>query len=193
MKISDKQDPYRGALDPVRASALKAFLPELLPGSRVLDLGAGAGLDSLAFVGAGHRVTALDRSQEMLSHLAERGGPGVSLIHKDARLWSPESASFDAAWANDFFPDLTLDEMHRVLGVLFRALVPGAPFGLIIRVGVGTVEEMPQGYDGPVRKVTLIEPLPMAAMLNQSGFEIKKEGSLSGNPSLRMMLCRKIS
>jgi SAM-dependent methyltransferase len=192
MKISDKQDPYRGASDPGRASALAAFLPELLPESRVLDLGAGLGFDSLAFAGAGHRVTALDRSQEMLSHLAERVA-GVSLIHKDARLWSPESASWDAAWANDFFPDLTPDEMHRVLGVLFRALVPGAPFGLIIRVGVGTLEEMPQGYDGPVRKVTLIDPLPMAAMLNQSGFQIEKEGSLSGNPSLRLMLCRKIS
>lgn len=199
MKMTAKQDPYRGVSErwdrlmpgAGQRAALEAFLPWIPPQSRVLDLGAGVGFDSLVLIGAGHQVTALDRSKEMLERLSTRA-PKVTVLEKDARLWSPSEGVFEAAWANDFFPDLSVDEMHRVLGGLFRALVPGAPFGMVIRSGAGTVEEMPLGYDGPVRTLTLIDPLPMAAMLNQSGFEIKKEGSLIGNPSLRLMICKRI-
>jgi SAM-dependent methyltransferase len=208
MKMQDRKGLYSGfagqwdALPrPIHSeAALSVFLDLLAPGSHVLDLGAGVGQDAGSIIEAGHRVSALDVSQEMLGRLEARCGrvkggrpDQLILVHKDARLWSPSSGVFDGVWANDFFPDLGIEEMHRVLGVLFRSMKPRAPLGIVMRVGVGKLEEMPLGYDGPVRTLTLIEALPFASMLNQCGFEIEKEGTLSGHPSLKIVICRRIS
>jgi SAM-dependent methyltransferase len=71
-------------------------LAELAPRSRVLDLGVGTGRELSALMDAGHFVTGLDLSPEMLARCARRSRP-IPLIQ--ANLWDPlpfAAASFDA-------------------------------------------------------------------------------------------------
>jgi SAM-dependent methyltransferase len=72
---------------------------ELLPGSRVLDLGVGTGRELSSLLDAGHTVVGLDLSSEMLVRSSRRARP-VPLVLAD--LWDTlpfESGTFDAAIA----------------------------------------------------------------------------------------------
>jgi arsenite methyltransferase len=99
----------------------------LAPGERVLDLGSGAGTDSLIaaqMVGVQGRVTGVDMTPEMLAKArasaAEMGARNVEFVEAEAeRLPFPE-ASFDVVISNgviDLIPDkdAVFDELHRVL------------------------------------------------------------------------------
>jgi SAM-dependent methyltransferase len=59
------------------------------PGSRLLDLGCGTGLDAVRMAGRGHRVTATDWSPEMVRRTGDR-----------ARQEQGESGSYDGAYSN---------------------------------------------------------------------------------------------
>jgi SAM-dependent methyltransferase len=77
------------------------------PGSRLLDLGCGTGLDAVRMAGRGHRVTATDWSPEMVrrtgdrarqEQLSERVLPLNIGAHELQRLG--ESGSYDGAYSN---------------------------------------------------------------------------------------------
>jgi SAM-dependent methyltransferase len=64
--------------------------------ANVLDIGAGTGRVALDLARAGHRVTALDSDQALLSALTERaGGLPVEAVHADGRQFSLERRDFD--------------------------------------------------------------------------------------------------
>jgi SAM-dependent methyltransferase len=72
---------------------------ELLPASRLLDLGVGTGRELSSLLDAGHTVVGLDVSAEMLARCARRARP-VPLVQAD--LWDTlpfESGTFDAVIA----------------------------------------------------------------------------------------------
>jgi SAM-dependent methyltransferase len=74
-------------------------LTELAPTSRVLDLGVGTGRELSSLQDAGHVVTGLDLSPEMLARCARRTRP-VLLVEAD--LWDRlpfEAGAFDAVIA----------------------------------------------------------------------------------------------
>ena len=77
------------------------------PGSRLLDLGCGTGLDAVRMAGRGHRVTATDWSPEMVRRTGERARqeqlselvlPLNIGAHELQRLG--ESGSYDGAYSN---------------------------------------------------------------------------------------------
>ena len=126
---------YPAELSNVPETAVESFagvanpweLGRLAPGERVLDLGSGAGTDSLIaaqMVGPDGRVTGIDMTTQMLAKArraaVEMGLANVEFIEAEAeRLPLPE-ASFDVVISNgviDLIPDkdAVFSELHRVL------------------------------------------------------------------------------
>ena len=102
-------------------------LGRLAPGERVLDLGSGAGTDSLVaalMVGPEGRVTGIDMTPEMLakagSAAEEMQATNVEFVQGEAESLPFDDASFDVVISNgviDLIPDkdAVFAELHRVL------------------------------------------------------------------------------
>jgi arsenite methyltransferase len=105
-------------------------LGRLAPGERVLDLGSGAGTDSLIaaqMVGDTGRVTGVDMTPKMLARAraaaSEMGVGNAEFIEAEAEQLPFPDASFDVVISNgviDLIPD-----KDAVFAGLFRVLAPG--------------------------------------------------------------------
>jgi arsenite methyltransferase len=102
----------------------------LTPGERVLDLGSGAGTDSMIaaqMVGEQGHVTGIDMTQEMLAKAraaaAEMGATNVGFVEGEAERLPFTDASFDVVISNGVI-DLVPDK-DAVFSELFRVLAPG--------------------------------------------------------------------
>lgn len=129
---------YPGELANVPEQSVEAFagvanpwqLGRLSEGERVLDLGSGAGTDSLIaaqMVGPGGKVTGIDMTPEMLAKArdaaARMGAENVEFVQGEAERLLFEDESFDVVISNgviDLIPD-----KDAVFSELFRVLVPG--------------------------------------------------------------------
>jgi arsenite methyltransferase len=129
---------YPGQLANVPESAVESFagvanpwaLGRLAAGERVLDLGSGAGTDSLIaaqMVGEQGHVTGIDMTQEMLAKAraaaAEMGATNVEFVEGEAERLPFPDASFDVVISNGVI-DLVPDK-DAVFSELFRVLAPG--------------------------------------------------------------------
>ena len=129
---------YPEELATVPESAVESFagvanpwaMGRLAPGERVLDLGSGAGTDSLIaaqMVGEQGRVTGIDMTQEMLAKAraaaAEMGATNVEFVEGEAERLPFPDASFDVVISNGVI-DLVPDK-DAVFTELFRVLAPG--------------------------------------------------------------------
>jgi SAM-dependent methyltransferase len=113
-------ESFAGVANPFSLGRLEA-------GERVLDLGSGAGTDSLVaalMVGAGGSVTGIDMTPEMLEKsragAAELGADNVTFVEGEAEHLPFEDGSFDVVISNgviDLVPDkdAVFSEIHRVL------------------------------------------------------------------------------
>ncbi|MFN2470809.1 MAG: methyltransferase domain-containing protein [Gaiellaceae bacterium] len=105
-------------------------LGRLGPGERVLDLGSGAGTDSLVaaqMVGEHGHVTGIDMTPEMLAKAraaaAGMGAENVEFVESEAERLPFPDESFDVVISNgviDLIPD-----KDAVFAELHRVLVPG--------------------------------------------------------------------
>jgi arsenite methyltransferase len=102
-------------------------LGSLSPGERVLDIGSGAGTDSLVaaqMVTPGGEVTGIDMTPQMLAKAkaaaAEMRAENVRFVEGEAESLPVEDESFDVVISNgviDLIPDkdAVFSEIHRVL------------------------------------------------------------------------------
>jgi SAM-dependent methyltransferase len=129
---------YPAELANVPDSAVESFagvanpwqLGRLALGERVLDLGSGAGTDSLIaaqMVGDTGRVTGIDMTPKMLAKAraaaSEMGVENVEFVEAEAEQLPFPDASFDVVISNgviDLIPD-----KDAVFAGLFRVLAPG--------------------------------------------------------------------
>jgi SAM-dependent methyltransferase len=129
---------YPPELANVPDSAVQSFagianpfsLGRIEPGARVLDVGSGAGTDSLVaaqMVGPSGSVTGIDMTPEMLAksraNAAAMGLDNITFIEADAERLPFDDDSFDVVISNgviDLIPD-----KDAVFSEIFRVLVPG--------------------------------------------------------------------
>ena len=129
---------YPGELARVPESAVESFagvanpwtMGRLAAGERVLDLGSGAGTDSLVaaqMVGPDGHVTGVDMTAAMLAKAraaaTEMGVTNVEFVEGEAEGLPVADASFDVVISNgviDLIPD-----KEAVFGEIHRVLVPG--------------------------------------------------------------------
>ena len=129
---------YPPELANVPESAVESFagvanpwtMGRLAPGERVLDLGSGAGTDSLVaaqMVGAGGRVTGIDMTAPMLARAraaaTEMGVANVDFVEGEAERLPFSDAGFDVVISNGVI-DLVPDK-DAVFAELYRVLTPG--------------------------------------------------------------------
>jgi SAM-dependent methyltransferase len=116
-----------GAVESFAGVANPWELGRLAPGERVLDLGSGAGTDSLIaaqMVGPGGHVTGIDMTPQMLAKAraaaAEMGLGNVEFVEGEAERLPFPDESFDVVVSNgviDLIPDkdAVFAELNRVL------------------------------------------------------------------------------
>jgi len=129
---------YPAELANVPESAVESFagvanpwtMGALEPGERVLDLGSGAGTDSLVaaqMVGADGHVTGIDMTAPMLAKAraaaTEMGVTNVEFVEGEAERLPFADASFDVVISNGVI-DLVPDK-DAVFSELYRVLAPG--------------------------------------------------------------------
>jgi SAM-dependent methyltransferase len=121
--FADNPDMYGARPSEAGTYAIETFARE---GIRdLLELGAGQGRDTLAFLSAGFRVTALDYEDDSLRALA-RTADDLSVVQHDARDLLPFSdAAFDAVYSHMLFNmALTTRELERLARQVHRVLRP---------------------------------------------------------------------
>lgn len=122
-----------GASDPARA-ALQRF--EAAKVRDLLELGSGQGRDTLFFLEAGLRVTALDYASDALEQIASKARAAgtveaLTLLPADVRRpLPPEDASFDACYSHMLFNmALTTSQLEALVAEVKRVVHPG---GLVV-------------------------------------------------------------
>jgi arsenite methyltransferase len=127
-------------------------LGPLAPGEAVLDIGCGAGVDSLVaahLVGPGGTVVGLDVTPAMLdkarAHQARLGLAHVTFQVGDAEALPFPDHNFDAVISNGVF-NLTLDK-EKALREAHRVLKPG---GRLLLADMVLVAELPPELGGKV-------------------------------------------
>lgn len=120
---------YDGTFGRITAAARRAAAERVnaLPDARVLEVGVGTGI-ALATYRAGHRVTGIDLSADMLAKarakVKREDLRGVEAIHEmDAQAMTFADASFDVAVA--MFVITVVPDPQAVLDELARVVRPG--------------------------------------------------------------------
>jgi SAM-dependent methyltransferase len=103
---------------------LAALLRSLPPGSRVLDLGCGPGLDLRHVASRDFRGVGLDRSLRFLSH-AKKKNPDLLLVAGDIRRPPFAGDRFEAVWAAASLIHLSKSDVRKALRELRDLIRPG--------------------------------------------------------------------
>lgn len=127
-------EAYAGRTFTSRQARLMAFLAQLPPGARILELGCGAGGDTAEMLARGFDVRATDGSPEMAVVASERLGRTVEtlLFHE---LDAVET--YDAVWANACLLHVPRAELADVIARIWRALKPAGYFFASYKEGDG--------------------------------------------------------
>lgn len=111
---------------------LDVFLGALAPGSRILELGCGAGGDSAAMLARGFDVVPTDGSAAMAHEAALRLGRPVQVL-RFAEL--DDVATYDGVWANACLLHVPRPELPAILARIRRALRPDGLFYASFKAG----------------------------------------------------------
>ena len=117
-----------------RQARLMAFLAQLPPGARILELGCGAGGDTAEMLARGFDVRATDGSPEMADVASKHLGRTVeTLLFHDL----DEVEAYDAVWANACLLHVPRAELADILARIWRAMKAEGVFYASYKEGDG--------------------------------------------------------
>ena len=107
---------------------IKALLPSLFAGCRVLEVACGTGYWTQCLAPVAHSIVAVDANRETLDVAAEKSWPAnrVEFRIADAYLLPDELGVFDAAFAGFWWSHIPVRERARFFASLHRRLRAGA-------------------------------------------------------------------
>ncbi len=106
-----------------------AFVGELMPSGRILDVGCGTGVIASRLADLGYEVTGTDPSQGMLDHLRERDGRVTAVLGSATELPFPDDG-FDLTMCVAVMHHIAnVRDVHTALGEMVRVTKPG---GLVL-------------------------------------------------------------
>lgn len=125
--VYDREDPAYG-LRP--STELGSYLSQCPTSGAALDLGAGAGRDTLALARAGFRVTAVDASRRGLKQIRQRAldagiGDRVETRHCDIRELEIPIAAYRAVVATTVLDHIPAEDADRLWPRITRAIADG--------------------------------------------------------------------
>ncbi|SFQ63039.1 class I SAM-dependent DNA methyltransferase [Amycolatopsis rubida] len=168
---------------PVVDAAVRELLAVLPPAARVLDIGSGTGRPAAAdLAAAGHRVTGIDVSAEMV-RIAREQVPEAEFVQADLREWESEPGRWAAVCAFFAFLQLTRLETERALGRIADWLAPGGRFALV--TVPADVEDVPVAFLGHSIRVTSFPADALADRVRAAGLEVtgtRAEAFAPGKP-----------
>jgi SAM-dependent methyltransferase len=127
-------EAYAGREITSRHARLTAFLALLPSQAAILELGCGAGGDTVEMLARGFDVRATDGSPEMAEVASKRlGRPVETLLFQD--LDAVEA--YDGVWANACLLHVPREELVTVLSLIWRALKPAGVFIASYKEGDG--------------------------------------------------------
>ncbi|MGB0112081.1 MAG: class I SAM-dependent methyltransferase [Ilumatobacteraceae bacterium] len=133
---------------------------------RIIDVGAGPGVDTALWAADGFDVTGVDLGVENCFAAARRGLQAVPASLYELPF---ASGSFDALWTMSTFVHVPHDRFDDAIGEMLRVLRPGAPLG-IGTWGGRDFEGVPEfGEFRPYRFFSLADHERWRAMLGAHG------------------------
>lgn len=127
---STEQERLDAMLEPVNAAVLDALKAE--PGAKILDVGCGAGVTTLALAARGYRPTGVDISTALLVRARERAaaeGAEIAFIEADAGAAAIPGAPFGGLFSR--FGVMFFEAPQDAFAHLRAQLTPGAPLAFI--------------------------------------------------------------
>ncbi len=130
----NRVDDYKKLVQGVKNPDLDYFLKCLPNGARVLDAGAGPGLDASILKEYGFDVIALEPVAEFADLIEQRGIKTIrdsfdSITHK---------TEFDGIWAHFSLLHISRDHLPKILSNFRTAMKPGGTFVIGMKLGKGS-------------------------------------------------------
>ena len=114
------------------SEAQNEFLKYITTGNKILDVGCGAGRDSLYFTNKGFAVTAVDGCKSFCDRVREIVGCEVLNITFDQIAFDN---TFDGIWACASLLHVPSEKLESILKRILRAAKAGAPIYLSFKYG----------------------------------------------------------
>ncbi len=170
-------EAYRDHPPPMSEQVQTAIdgLVALLPrGSRVLEIGSGAGRDALALEAAGLSVRRTDVTPGFVSLLRESGGDADVLAPLTDDLTDPArpGTPYDAVWASASLLHVARGDLPVVLRRLAQATRPDGLLRMSVKEGDGEGWSTHGTITGP-RMFVYWREAPLRAVLDEAGWTVE--------------------
>lgn len=146
---------------------------DYLPSGKILDIGCGAGRDSVWFTQNGYEFTGFDASENMV-RLAKEKNPKAQFLQADFYSFNFPPALFDGFWCACSLIHVPKSKVGDVLLRVKTALKQGAIGFIAVKEGKGE-RDMEWQNSGHIRHFIYYQDEELRSILEKSGFQILEQ------------------
>lgn len=188
---NEYEKKFKEHFDAFLQKEVQDFVDLLPPGGKVLDLGSGPGIHSLAFKEQGLDVLCFDISEEMVKLCRDKG---LEAIVGDFENIPFPNKTFDGIWAYTSLLHTTRNKFPIVLAKIKAILKPKGIFGLAMKEGIGEDFRTSDKNNSSSRWFALYKDNEIRSCLKDLDFEIlsSSRSEVSKHQVFLDYLCRKL-